>query len=247
MKKLFAAILAAAVLCLALPFAASAAGEYITDKFTDPAFRAKVQAIIGKEVILDTDTAAIKTLSVGESGIRSLAGLEYFVSLKSLHCIGSQLTALPALPKGLTALACGGGRLTSLPKLPSGLTYLDCSNNQLTSLPKLPAALTSLNCAGNRLTALPKLPGGLTQLNCAGNQLTALPSLPKTIKRVYCANNQMQSPPKLPRAKEFTGTWDGVNFVFEPQNAPAPPVKQSFWKTLWQWLLRYVFFGWIWM
>jgi len=244
MKKLFAILFAAILLCLALPMTASAAGEYITDKFTDPAFRARVQELIGKEVILDTDVAAITNLSVGYSTVKNLAGLEYFKNLKSLHCSSSQVESIPALPSGLTALACAKARLTALPKLPSGLTYLDCSNNQLASLPKLPATLGSLNCSNNQLTSLPKLPGGLEQLSCSGNQLTSLPGLPKTIKRLYCADNQMQSLPKLPRAKDFTGEWDGVNFIFEPQRPPEP---QSFWKTLWQWILKWIFFGWLWM
>jgi len=211
MKKLFAVLFAAILLCLALPLAASAAPTDITAKFADTAFKAKVYEAIGKTApakIYDTDVAGIEFLNIPgadiggglyDGTIQSLAGLEYFTGLKGLYCFGNKLTSLPALPVGLIDLYCYA--------------------NQLTSLPALPAGLANLYCQDNRLTGL---------------DVTGL-----TLSRIRCDKNNMKSQADV---KGFTGAWDGVNFIFDPQNT-TPPAKL----TIWQWILKWIFFGWIWM
>jgi len=257
--RLFATLLAALLLCGVLPLAAAAEGTDITDKFTDPAFRAAVQELIGKDVILDTDVAEVKRLDVPGKDINSLAGLEYFTALEGLSFYKNQISVLPDLPAGLLHLTCFTNRLTSLPELPSGLKTIDCGYNQLSALPELPSSLRYLNCRNNQLTSLPALPAGLIQLDCSSNQLSALPALPTSLEILWCGRNQLTSldvtglqqlwsfdcsynnMPNISAVKGFSRK--GVSFGFYPQN-------HHFWATwpLWaQFILGIVLFGWLWM
>ena len=208
-KRLLFVALAACLLCVGALM--SHAAVDITGAFTDPNFKAVVYEEIGKTApapILDTDVAGVTALYAYWSDIESLAGLEYFIGLKSLYCGSNQLTQLPALPSGLTTLSCYSNQLTALPALPSGLTSLDCDSNQLTSLPTLPSSLTSLYCALNKLTALPTLPSGLKYLDCSNsvngkgditvmpnpgdyNKLTSLPSLPAGLISLNCSGLEL--------------------------------------------------------
>jgi len=201
-KRIFAIFAVALLLCGIVPLTASAAND-VTTAFTDPAFRAVVQALVGKDAILDTDIAGITMLDVSgdwkiRGDIKSLAGLEHFVNLTILVCSGNQLTQLPALPSGLTILACDFNSLAELPSLPTGLRMLDCFANQLTELPALPSGLISIGCSANELTALPALPTALENLSCLGNRLKALPALPSGLKVLNCAGNQLTALPALP-------------------------------------------------
>ena len=150
--RTFAILLAAVLLCGVMPLTAHAAMD-ITDKFTDPAFKAMLQTLLKTEVILDTDVADVAGLRVRDSGIQSLAGLEYFTSLTWLDCSGNQLTSLPALPPNLTELDCKYNQLTSLPALPSGMEILICSHNKLTSLDVTGLPLRWLDCRNNNMAS----------------------------------------------------------------------------------------------
>jgi len=308
-NRLLAILLAAVLLCGILPLSTAAEGTDITAAFTDPAFRAAVQELIGKDVILDTDVAGVRILDVshwedGIGNIKSLAGLEYFIALESLYCYSNQITVLPALPSSLKELHCGDNQITSLPVLPSGLEQLWChlnqlfelpalpvsvtdiyaADNRLTSLPALPANLKVLSCDNNLISILPTLPSGLEWLGCSNNQLTELPALPSSLVGLVCFMNQLSELPELPlgllqllcmknqltsldvtglhlndldcrdnniASKSdvigFTGEWDNVNFFFNPQNPPPPTHFWDNWPPFLQWLLEYVFFGWVWM
>ncbi|MCL2495350.1 MAG: leucine-rich repeat domain-containing protein [Oscillospiraceae bacterium] len=206
--RVFAILLAALLLCGIVPLSAAAEGTDITAAFTDPAFRAAVQELVGKDVILDTDVAGVETLDVcgktsydqeadkwiSSGEIRSLAGLEHFTALQGLYCHNNKLTALPALPSNLRALGCDYNQITALPALPDSLINLYCSGNQLTELPKLPAGLYTLHCNSNQLTELPALPANtLRGLDCGNNQLTVLPVLPSGLKILWCSENQLTS------------------------------------------------------
>jgi len=135
-------------------------------------------------------------------------------SLKYLHCDSNQLTSLPALPVGLEQLYCGDNPLTMLPALPPGLRSLYCTNNQLTVLPELPAGLKIFWCRYNQLTALPALPSTLVSLRCEYNQLTSLDVTGLMLDGLDCHNNYL---PGKSAVIGFTGVWDGVDFVFDPQ------------------------------
>jgi len=197
-SRVLAILLAGLLLCGVMAFAASAATD-ITAAFTDPAFRAAVQALIGKTQILDTDVEWRTALVVDSMGIQSLAGLEYFRDLEFLDCSYNQITALPALPSGLDQLWCWDNQLSALPApLPTGLRELICNKNKLAVLPALPSGLVQLDCSDNRLTALPALPPGLANISCQENQLTSLPALPASLESLWCWDNQLSALPALP-------------------------------------------------
>ena len=103
MKKIVRRMALIASLCLVISGVGGISGGVasaavdITEAFTDANFRAVVYAAIGKtapERIYDADVAKVKTLSVANKGIRSMAGLEYFVELETLYCDDNELTTL---------------------------------------------------------------------------------------------------------------------------------------------------------
>jgi len=194
MRKLLSVLLVLALaggIAAAGAVGASAATD-ITAKFTDPNFRAVVYDAIGKTApapILDTDVAKLDDyFDASYKDIQSLAGLEYFVNLKRLSCVGNQLTELPTLPSRLTSLSCLANQLTKLPTLPNSLIELYCSENQLTELPRLSNSLEVLDCSKNALGVLPTLPFSLRNLECAACKLTALPKLPNSLLSLDCGN-----------------------------------------------------------
>jgi len=81
----------------------------------------------------------------------------------------------------------------------------------------------------------------LDTLGCAHNQLTKLNVTGVPLTWLNCSYNNMKSKADV---KGFTGTWDSENFIFDPQNV-TNTVPQKL--TLWQWILKYIFFGWLWM
>ena len=251
--RVFAALLAVLLLCGVLPLMVNAAGPVdITDKFTDPAFRAAVQELIGKEVILDTDVAGITELQTPgglmiPGSIKSLAGLEYFTSLKSLVCISNPITALPTLPASIEKLWFWDTHLSVLSALPSGLKELICLHNQLTSLPALPSNLEHLNCSENQLASLPALPSTLTVLYCASNRLASIDVTGLSLKLFDCRYNDMTSASDV---IGFIGIWNSEDYHFYPQNSTTTPIPTYFWSD-WsptmQFILKYILFGWLWM
>ncbi|MCL2495498.1 MAG: hypothetical protein FWE98_07595 [Oscillospiraceae bacterium] len=214
-NRLLAILLAAVLLCGAMSMPAGAQGVDITAAFTDPAFRAAVQALIGKDVILDTDVAEVRELDVSGDwedygSLTSLAGLEYFTALEWLDCNYNQISELAVLPSSLNYLSCYGNKLTALPELPSGLAYLNCGLNQLSVLPALPFSLTFLDCGMNQLTELPVLPLDMQSLCCDSNPLTALPALPSGIQGLICNFNQLVELPDLPSDLGFLWCWGNM-------------------------------------
>jgi len=178
-------------------------------------------------------------------------------NLDMLLCGGNQLTSLPALPSSLRVLNCGGNQLTSLPALPSFLTDLYCDSNQLTLLPALPSSLEGLFCYSNQLTSLPALPPSLEILYCANNRLSSLPKLPAALKSLDCIENQLttidvtglsldmlrcfsNNMPNKSAVIGFTGKWNGTSHAFALQNST------SFFAKLWDFILMWILFGWIW-
>jgi len=245
MKKLALFLLAAALLLAGLgALPVNAAPIDITDKFTDANFRAVVQELIGKKRILDTDVAEVRLLNVngilefptlkGTGSINSLTGLEYFINLESLQCLGNQLTELPELPSNLRMLNCSSNQIAALPTLPSSLEDIFCERNQLTSLPELPASLSTFVCSHNKLAFLPELPSSLWKLDCSNNKLSSLNVTNLSLTWLNCSNNNMKNKSAV---KGFIDEWDNTFFKFDPQNK----------LTIWQWILRYLLFGWLWM
>jgi hypothetical protein len=166
-----------------------------------------------------SEALVIKWLSVSQSNIANLTGIESFTNLQVLFCFSNQLTSLNV--SGLTNLqylVCNDNLLSSLNV--SGLTNLQilyCYNNQLTSLNvssltnlqylycnynQLPSidvsGLTNLQylyCSGNLLPSLNV--SGLTNLlslGCGYNQLTSLDLSSLTnLQGLGCDSNQLTS------------------------------------------------------
>ncbi|MDR2687241.1 MAG: leucine-rich repeat domain-containing protein [Oscillospiraceae bacterium] len=110
--------------------------------------------------------------------------------------------------------------------------------------------LEELNCSSNQLTEIPELRRALQinlkTLDCSDNQLTELDVTGLSLEYLDCSGNNMASPSAV---KGFTGEWDGVNFIYEPQNVAQEQPGTHFWDNWPDWLvwvLKYIFFGWLW-
>ena len=172
----------------------------ITAEF-DPGFAAVLQEL---DYISDAcritreDVKGITKLNVGNEGLASLKGIEYFTSLTQLLCFDNQLTTLDVSQNtALTALDCSGNPLTALDvSKNTAMTGLSCDRNQLTTLDvSQNTALTGLSCYGNQLTNLDVSQNtALTELSCSRNQLTTLDVSQNTaLTKLDCSENQLSS------------------------------------------------------
>ena len=198
----------------------------ITSSF-DPAFAKELQArgyipdanrIYAKDVADITELDVLGTYdAVGE--LTSLKGIEYFTSLKHLHCNYNKLTSLDLSNNtALERLNCADNELTSLDvsnntalidlscsfnqlatldiSSNTALEYLGCFHNQLTSLDvSNNTALTSLYCDYNQLTSLDVSNNtALIHLNCSFNQLATLDISSNTaLTGLSCSSNKLTS------------------------------------------------------
>lgn len=179
----------------------------------DPAFYAAVLEIIGEVdgyVITADDVKGITWLNVDGRGIISLSGIEYFIALEGLSCVGvyyggpttppspfkNMLTSLDLTSNtALKELRCNENQLTSL-KLPNSTTLeeVNCSGNLLTSLDvSMCTALESLYCRGNKLLSLDVSENiALAFLDCAENDLTTLDVSKNTaLNLLSCSGNKL--------------------------------------------------------
>ncbi|MCL2747833.1 MAG: hypothetical protein FWE59_04170 [Oscillospiraceae bacterium] len=181
--------------------------------------------------------SSLEKLLCYNNQLTKLPGLPF--NLTTLKCSNNRLVELPDLPYSLTTLSCHSNRLTALPSLPYYLKNLNVWDNRLEALPELPYSLTECFCGYNRLTAIPALPAGLNKFSCDANRLTQLPELPTSLTWLSCSQNQLQeldvsglslktlncsynNLPDPSAVKGFDGAWDGVDFIFYPQNATGP-------------------------
>ena len=145
-----------------------------------------------------SEALTIKWLSVSQSNIANLTGIESFTNLQFLRCSFNQLTNLNV--SGLTNLRFLDCNTNLLPSLNvSGLTnlqQLNCGDNLLPSLNI--SGLTNLqflSCWNNQLPSIDV--SGLTnlrELNCSGNQITSLDvSGSPYIQSLVCSSNQLTS------------------------------------------------------
>ncbi len=189
--------------------------------FPDVKFRTYVEDfdIDGDQELSAAEIGAVSDIDVRGKRIGSLAGIEYFTSLRTLNCSVNQLKTLDVSKNTvLTELNCSINQLTDLdvsrnPALSvldsssnktggldvsrnPELTVLKCGNNGLTSLdisrnPKL----STLDCTNNQLTGLDISSNvELTELNCGDNQLTVLnvTQNPK-LTALECYGNQLEN------------------------------------------------------
>ena len=132
----------------------------------------------GDAHLSEEEISAVLYMDCSYMSISSLKGIEYFIKLKSLECIGNQLTSLDLRKNtALDSLWCWDNQLTSLDvSYNTALYELRCSYNELTSLDvRSCTALTRLGCYNNQLTSLDvRSCTELTELWCSDNQLTSL-------------------------------------------------------------------------
>ncbi|MNQ73493.1 Internalin-J precursor [compost metagenome] len=136
-----------------------------------------------------------KSISIRSKKFTSLSGIEYFISLTRLDCMGNQLTTLDVSKNiALTELFCGDNQLTTLEVSRNpNLKILECSYNKLTSLNlSKNTNLTELNCYRNKITTLNLIKNKvLSKIFCAYNQLDSLDvSKNKDLIELNCINNQ---------------------------------------------------------
>lgn len=171
----------------------------ITDKLTDPIFKAEVKQLLGKgyfDKIYNTDVNGIKHLDLGKKGISSLDGIEYFTGLEVLIADENKLTKLDltnnskvywlrcAYNENLTTLNLGNN---------SALYFLSCRNTALKALdlsgiPKL----KEFYCQNNELTSLDISKNTqLDYIDCSGNKLTSLNiGNNAKLRALECRNNK---------------------------------------------------------
>ena len=212
---LLALLLAAIIL---LPSKAMAADVAINDtNFPDDNFRSIVAEEFDEDLngTLSTEEIdAIVDLNVDVEGIYDLTGIEHFIKLRILSCVGNELTALdvthnPELTKlycgvnsikkldvsqnpELTLLRCYANKLTALNvSKNTKLEELDCSENAIKKLNvSNNTKLGFLSCEMNKLTKLDVSKNTrLYYLDCSVNDGIALTGLPQLTKLVVLSCN----------------------------------------------------------
>ena len=202
MKKRWRFLLCLALLASALTVSALALSELpITAAyFPDAALREYVRTNFDTDesgLLSEEEIAGITAIDVSWSQVRSLDGIKYFTSLKTLKCSHIQLTSLRLLNTSLEELDCSENQLSGLDfsRCPL-LSKLDCSSNQLTTLDVSSLSnLAELECSINRLTEL-RLPSsnGINLLSCGTNQLMELDlSGCHRLRTLFCYDNRLSS------------------------------------------------------
>ena len=143
-------------------------------------------------LVLLSSIKNVSSLDISNSGITSLAGIQYFSNLETLNCQGNLLTSID-LSSNL------------------GLKYLDCSKNPLSTLDvSKNTQLTELYCDGivtitNKINAKNSMANqlifldvsknvSLVKLSCSNNQIVGLDLSKNTLLRdVNCSNNKLTS------------------------------------------------------
>lgn len=167
------------------------------------------------------------SLSIYNSQIFDLQGIEAFVNLTELDCGRNYFTSFPALPVNLRGLNCENSNSYSLVilDLPPNLEWLDCSFGNIRII-NLPSSLRGLNCSFCYLVingAFPppfleylnitgiydntmcnpcylpfNLHGSLKELYCTNNNLGNFSFLPNSLLVLDCSYNQITALPQLP-------------------------------------------------
>ena len=150
----------------------------------------------GDNEIQNSEAAAVYELTILNSNISNLTGIEDFVNLTNLNCGLNGLTTLDISQNtNLIILDCHDNQLTTLDvSQNTELAVLRSGNNQLTTLDvSQNTSLTSLGCVVNELMTLDISQNtSLLTLYCYGNQLTTLDVSQNTdLINLDCSNNQL--------------------------------------------------------
>jgi hypothetical protein len=199
----------------------------ITDVFECPNFlwwvRVNVSKWFNNDPIFDYDVAHITRAWLGGHGITSLAGIEYFTSLRDLTIASNQLTSLDlSHNRHLTFLSAWGNQLSSVNTSNSkylqsiylyynNLTELNISNNKyIERLYLYGNNLTKLDLSNNYyLMDVVIWFNNLTQLDVSNNP---------NLQMLNVQDNRMQSPDDVIGWREI-GLILGQNFYFSPQKS----------------------------
>lgn len=163
----------------------------------DPSFKASLVNtfdVDGDNEISKDEALVATAIHIPPTNVKSLAGIEYFLNLKSLTCSNNQLTSLDISKNTqLKWLSCSENQLTSLDVSENtALIELLCSDNQLTTLDvSKNTLLEGLDCYSNQLTTLDLSKNiGLKIIGCIKNQLTTLDVSKNTVLvYLYCTSN----------------------------------------------------------
>lgn len=129
--------------------------------------------------ILPAEAATVQSIEVCTDNIRTLDGIQYFTSVKSLSVDGTVWN----------------GKLTALSLEYNGvLERLSCRYNHITAI-KLPASLTELDMRFNNVTQPDFSPlKNLKKLDCFGNGIVNLNLKPlKSLEELVCGMNSFQT------------------------------------------------------
>jgi|GEM_PF-5596228 len=226
-------------LALAAVISSAADGDVI--HFPDPYFEECVRSAIGKPLgnITKADVAGITELSVYNSQIRDLSGIEYLTALTSFSIGNAQLTKFDLSQNtALTSLYCGNNRLTSLDiRQNTELTYLHCSGNRLTELDlSQNTALTHLYCEYNQLTELDLSQNtALKELHCSYNIMPSIDVI------IGLGELNIEAYSFLPQYiacvtfVDYDGTFWDRRCILQGENvyAPSPPRREGYEFTGW--------------
>ncbi|MDR2205899.1 MAG: T9SS type A sorting domain-containing protein [Flavobacteriaceae bacterium] len=148
--------------------------------------------------ISECEAEVVTYLDIGNKGIASLQGIEYFTALQELYCGYNNLTTLNiSNHANLQTLSCDHNNLVTLNVSNDiNLQNLWCNNNQLTTLNLSNAiSLEDLNCSFNQLASLNVSTNiNLWHLFCFDNLLTNLDASQNiNLINLRCQNNALIS------------------------------------------------------
>lgn len=155
----------------------------------------KIDANNNKEIEV-SEALSVGRLSLNNSSISNMEGIQYFVNLTELNCNYNSLTSLNMSNNtALRRLDCTDNQLTSLELSNNPALYnLDCRMNRLTNLNVSSCVkLSNLFCFSNLLTSI-NVNSKLSGLYCSNNSLTSLDLSNNTaLVSLYCSNNSLTS------------------------------------------------------
>lgn len=177
--------------------------------FTDQDFLTAVREAVDKPTgeLTPADLAGVTELSVYNSGLKSLDGIEYLTSLETLDCTSNRLTELDVYSnKQLKSVHCGDNKLTDV----------DLSGN---------AELTTLDAYGNSLTAVDVSNSPLLEsVNVTNNELTELDvSNNPNLNSLYCSSNAFTSIDEVKLPQKVS-----PDVIADAETTMAPVVSDDF-------------------
>ena len=187
MKKLFPLI------CCVFLFATASKAQYVNipdsnfrnaliNRFPS-CFNALKQMDTSCSTILNTNYLSIYS---NPKPIYSIAGIQYFKSLKKFECNLNKINSLGKLPDSLLYLSASSNKLTSIQGIPMGIRYVNVMNNpDIINVDSLPSNIDSLLIGFTTINSIPSCvsnSNNLKYLNISCSKVKNLTSLPNSLK-----------------------------------------------------------------